>query len=260
MLGILMSAALAVVSSWPAPSSGAFGDVHDDTIIAGVYIDDSAAVTGCTWSIVFPRDAHSDGDAEVVRRIGSRTYVLYECNCNGNVTLHWIPELSADELAEHAAHSLSRRVPSPVVGMAPPPDAGVVNSRSWFWVSPGWWTPVSVTATIPTPRGPLGVTTTATPTTLRFAPGDGASTVSCRGPGVMYTALLHEVLPTDCTHRWSLPSIVAGGRFASRISIVWEVRWRATTGASGTLPDITTSLPIGVAVDEVHALARRTRP
>ena len=258
MLGIVIAAALATAG--PLPSGGAFGDVHDDTIIAGVHVDDAAASTNCTWSLVFPRDTHSDGADEVVRRIGARTYVLYECNCDGNVTLHWVPELSADELAEQASHTLSRRVPSPVVGMAPPPDAGIVNSRSWFWVSPGWWTPVSVTATIPTPRGPLGVTTTATPTTLRFAPGDGSPPVACRGPGVMYTAPLHDLLSTDCTHRWTVPSVVAGGRFPSRVSVVWQVRWRATTGASGTLPDITTSLPIGTVVDEVHALARRTRP
>jgi len=239
------------------PGAAIFGDVSGDAIVAGVYVDDTTAVTTCEWSPAFPRDTHGESADEVVRRIGSRTYVLYECDCDGDVTLHWIPEVDADDLADHAAQTLSRRVPSPIVAMAPPPDAGVVNTTSWFWVSPGWWTPVSVTAMIPTPRGPLGVTTTATPTTLQFDPGDGSPDVSCRGPGMPYTALLHHVMSRQCTHTWSRPSVVAGGRFPARMSVVWKVHWRATTGASGDLPDITTTMNVPTVVDELHAVARR---
>jgi hypothetical protein len=42
------------------------------------------------------------------------------------------------------------------------------------------------------------------------------------------------------------------------MSVVWKVSWRATTGASGTLPDITTSLGVPTTVDELQAVARRT--
>lgn len=256
MLATLIAVSL-VTGAGVHPGAAAFGDVHGDAIVAGVYVDDTTTVTDCVWSPAFPRDAHGTSSDEVVRYIGSRAYVLYECDCDGDVTLHWIPEVDTDKLADQAAQTLSRRVPSPIVGMAPPPGAGVVNTTSWFWVSAGWWVPISVTAMIPTPRGPLGVTTTATPTTLRFDPGDGSATVTCDGPGVPYAAPLHHLLSRECTHRWSRPSVVSGGRFATTLSVVWKVRWRATTGASGNLPDITTSVNAPVLVDELHAVARR---
>ena len=139
MLAAVILASVVTVGGGMQPGGAAFGDVSGDAIVAGVYVDDTAAVTTCEWSPAFPRDSHGTSADEVIRRIGSRTYVLYECDCDGDVTLHWIPDVDENELANHAAQTLSQRVPSPITSMAPPPHAGVVNTTSWFWVSPGWW-------------------------------------------------------------------------------------------------------------------------
>jgi hypothetical protein len=98
---VILAPLVAVVSG-VHPGGAAFGDVSGDAIVAGVYVDDTDVVTTCEWSPAFPRDAHGTSADEVVRQIGSRTYVLYECDCDGDVTLHWIPEVDDDELADRA--------------------------------------------------------------------------------------------------------------------------------------------------------------
>jgi hypothetical protein len=153
-------------------------------------------------------------------------------------------------------------VPSPTTGRYP---AGtmrdgqpftVVNAYTWFWTDPGSFRELTARAD----AGGVWAQVTVTPTAFSFTPGDGAAAVSCPGPGVAWQPSdgVWAPSPAGCDYRYPHSSIHQPDRqVTATYSIRWSVAWTSSTGASGTLPDLTTTSNATFAVAEVEAVVTR---
>ena len=164
------------------------------------------------------------------------------------------------ELAEQALQTLT--VPRPTTGRYP---AGtlrdgqpftVVNAYTWFWTDPESFRALTARADV----GGVWAQVTVTPTALHFAPGDGAAAFACPGPGVAWQPGdgVWAPSPAGCHYRYPHSSIdQPGEQVTATYGISWSVAWTSSTGASGTLPDLTTSSNATFAVAEVQAVVTR---
>ena len=216
----------------------------------------------CEWSVALPRDTHSDAD-EVTKVVGSTTYRLYDYTCFDRepaTTYHWIPEVSTTTLAQQASSVVYENIPAPWGNFAPPAHRGVVKLGTWIWVNPLMWIPIRATAWVPTPAGPIAVTTTATPKELIFDPGDGAlgtGEVTCRGPGIPWIEAFGDSLPSPCMYTYQHASAKAqNGMFRAKVSIEWEVTWVSSLGARGSLGTVTLDAHHNMVVREIQGLVK----
>ena len=120
---------------------------------------------------------------------------------------------------------------------------------------------MSVTAWIATPSGVLWSTTTATPASLLFDPGDaawGTGPVTCSGPGTPWTtdrgATATSPDGCDYTYRHSSVRGPDGSTFPSVTTIVWSGSWTSSTGAGGVIGPIRTWTGVPVTVREIQAV------
>lgn len=216
----------------------------------------------CEWSVALPRDTHSDAD-DVTKIVGSTTYRLYDYTCFDRepaTTYHWIPEVSTSTLAQQASSVVYENIPAPWGNFAPPAHRGVVKLGTWIWVNPLLWIPIRATAWVPTPAGPIAVTTTATPKELIFDPGDGAlgtGVVTCRGPGIPWVEAFGDSLPSPCMYTYQHASSRAeNGMFRATVSIEWEVTWVSSLGARGSLGTVTLDAHHNMVVREIQGLVK----
>ena len=163
-------------------------------------------------------------------------------------------------LAEQALRSLT--LPTPTTGRYP---AGrlqdgqpftVVNAYTWFWTDPAAFRALSARAD----AGGVWAEVAVTPTALTFTPGDGADAISCTGPGVAWqpTDGVWSPSPAGCDYRYPHSSIHQPDRqVTATYGIRWSVAWTSSTGASGTLPPLTTTSSATFAVAEVEAVVTR---
>jgi hypothetical protein len=172
-------------------------------------------------------------------------------------SLHWIPQTTSSRVAQHSESKVSRLVNMLLIKTAPPSNKMVVNVGTWFWVPRSVWKSVSVTAYIPTSVGPITVTTTATPTSLIYSPGDGNSAVTCRGPGTPWSQSRGDNDTSNCMYTYTSASHTRqAGTYAANTAIKWTVTWRSNLGIGGLLPSIRTGLTTPVRVLEMQALSR----
>jgi len=238
------------------------GGVEGARLMAGVRIgraEDDRTSTGCRWSASVPHDARIGQQTEVTREEEGVRLRLHDCECEGEeTTYHWIPETSEERIAWEVADVMYAMVPAPIGRFAPPADRGTVKVDTWFWVDAALWQPRSVTAWVPSPSGPITVTTTAVPRRLELDPGDGLrgrGTVSCAGPGTPWQPGDGDRRESHCSYSWRHSSAMHPfGRWPARLAIVWQVSWNSNTGAGGRLPDVRTSLPHLMRVREWQAL------
>jgi len=240
--------------------------VNGTQIMAGVQFGapPSAANGSCEWSPTLPRDAGDSTVEEVTKPIGNITYRLYDYTCDGReppTTYHWIPEVSSETLANQASAVVYDNIPAPWGQFAPPARRGVVTLGTWFWVNPLMWVPIRATAWVPTPRGPLIVTTTATPKRLIFSPGDkhlGDGPVDCAGPGVPWIEAFGDRLPSPCMYTYRHSSVHhPSGAFPASLAVRWHVSYTSNMGASGSLGDVTVGAAHQMVVREIHGLVSR---
>jgi hypothetical protein len=163
-------------------------------------------------------------------------------------------------LAEQALRTLT--IPAPTTGRYPDGTMQdgqpftVVNAYTWFWSDPESFRALTARAD----AADVWVQVTVTPTALSFAPGDGADAVSCAGPGVAWqrTDGVWAPSPVGCHYRYPHSSIrQPDQQVTATYGISWSVAWTSSTGASGTLPDLTTSSNATFAVAEVQAVVTR---
>jgi hypothetical protein len=136
--------------------------------------------------------------------------------------------VDAATLARQAYRELPLLYPQPFT--APPATVSqLVGVRTWFWIDQTQWQPRTATAAVPG----LSATVTATPTEVRWDTGDG-TTITCKGPGTPYDPDRPDSQQhSDCSHVFE-----HDGEHDVRATIVWRVRWTATDGSGGTLPDV----------------------
>lgn len=162
------------------------------------------------------------------------------------------------ELALQAVRQL--QLPKPTIKRSPSErnsDQGVpytwVNLWTWYWTSPARWQPLSKRAA----AGAVFAEVTVTPQELVLEPGDGLPTVSCPGPGRPWRPADGTSAPSGggCGYRYRHVT-TTGEPLTATISIRWEVTWRGSGGAGGTLPAMTTSASSTFAVQQVQAVNR----
>lgn len=255
---------LAVTHSSPralAESSGT-GSVVGDNIEAEVSFGAPPSTDGssCEWrpALDITAGARPGSVAISVRTSSGIIESLYTRVCGNQMgTYHWIRNDAGPRVARVAKDRVSRLVPSLFVHTAPGPGRMVVNQPAWFWIPRTLWRPISVTAALPTTAGPITVTTTATPRTLTFSPGDGHRAVSCLGPGRRWSPSVPDGAASPCTYSYrSASHNRSTSRYDARVSVRWSISWRSNLGTSGTLPSIRTGLPMDVRVAELQALSR----
>jgi len=184
--------------------------------------------------------------------------VLYARVCADGTVTDWQWFRVADQAAAVAAarDDVRRRLPAPQAVLSPDPAAGlVVRVATWFAVPAAQWAPVRDTATA------LGesVTVTATPDTLTFDPGDGATPVSCAGPGPTFVpGAAVPSTPPACSYTYRDASTAApdGQHWQAALSVRWQVTWTASNGQTGTLDPIVTTTPLALTVQEYEAIER----
>ena len=211
--------------------------------------------SGCTWT---PAEYAITlaGNFVVDRVADGVAYHLFIHSCPGVSVNVWVPQRSAASLAGEGRDRIEELLVAPAVMSAPPISNGIVKVGMWFWTDPATFVPHEVTAWLPTPSGVVWATTRARPVELEFVPGEpGGKPTRCAGPGDAWTRADGDEAVSDCmyTYRHS-SSIAPGGVFETSLSIVWEITWSSSSGASGTNPPLRTTTTTLVTVNEIQAL------
>jgi hypothetical protein len=156
------------------------------------------------------------------------------------------PLPSPAELAAMARKQL--RLPSPTIA-ANPAGEQLVNLPTWLWLSNGWGS-VSATASVPG----VSVTATATPTSVTWSMGDGA-TVTCQGAGTPFRPGSDpRAASPDCGYTYRMSSAgQVGQAFPVTATVHWSITWSGA-GQGGTFPDMTTTSRAAFRVAEAQAL------
>lgn len=242
-----------------AESSGT-GSVVGDNIEAEVSFTAPPSTTTCQWRPALDITAGAKpGEVAIsVRTSSGITESLYMQVCAGAPgTYHWIRTDVGPRMAAAAKEKVSRLVPALLAHTAPGPGRMIVNQPTWFWVPRVLWRPVSITASLPTPAGPIVVTTKATPHLLSLTPGDGHPIVDCKGPGRRWSPSVGDGAHSDCSYVYTSASHTrSASTYPARISVLWNITWRSNLGASGKLPSIRTGAGMNVTVAELQALSR----
>jgi hypothetical protein len=152
--------------------------------------------------------------------------------------------IDAATLARRAYNELPLLYPRPRT--APPRASNqLVGVRTWLWVEPADWQPLSATASIVG----LSATVTAQPTKVVWTMGDGDE-VTCDGPGTPYDPTRPDTQQsTDCSHTYQ-----HHGTYTALATIVWTVAWTATNGARGNLGTVQRSTQFPLTVEQRQAV------
>jgi len=166
--------------------------------------------------------------------------------------------VTAVQLAQKAFATLT--LPRPVPPSSPSgaklPDGRpytVVRVPTWYWTTPASYQPKTARAAV----GPTWAQVTVTPVTLTFAPGDAGSTVSCSGPGKVWTpqAGPWAHAPGGCDYSYPQSTFgYPGGQLTATYGIVWRAIWVGSGGTGGSFPDVTTTATSRFAVAEAQAV------
>jgi hypothetical protein len=166
--------------------------------------------------------------------------------------------VTAVQLAQKALATL--RLPKPVPPSTPwgarlrdGRPFTVVRVPTWFWTAPASYQVKSARAS----AGPVWAEVTVTPVALTFTPGDGGKTVSCAGPGRVWTPAAGQWAhaPGGCDHAYELSTYgYPGGQLTATYGIVWRATWVGSGGAGGSFPDVTTTATSRFAVAEAQAV------
>ncbi len=264
---VLRAAVIAILTATPtakflsesSPAYATQAGVDGDHIFAGVSYDSEHSLSRCDWSLPLPTYGVGGRTGATSREWNGITWVLHQCTLETSTQLVWIPEVSTETVAESTRDVVRDQVPTFDHSFSPPRQRGVVKTPTWFWVNPVLWRPVSVTARVPTPRGIITMTTTATPQSLEFDPGDGSGqTAECDGPGLPWLPMMPSYMESPCTYEYETPSSVRpNGSFRARLTVVWSVSWRTNVGTSGRLPDIRIGTPYDLRIRELQAIITR---
>lgn len=175
--------------------------------------------------------------------------------------LVWVPQITADDVLPELYEILSAELDDPVTRFeALDPEFGWAYVRVPLDVRVDGVETVSVTASLS--AGPLSVwaTVTATPTMVRYGPGEprGAE-LGCAY--VDATAPYYPTVPGACSYLYKDTSAVSpnGRTFTTSTAVAFAVTYDSSSG-SGTYDALETSSTTELAVAEIQALVTCTGP
>lgn len=160
-------------------------------------------------------------------------------------------------LAQRALKLLT--IPSPTIGRYPAGTLNdgrpytVVHAFTWYWTSRDSFQTRTATAS----AGGLSSTVTVSPSALTFDPGNGSAAVSCTGPGTAWQQRdgAWAPSPDGCDYQYPYSSIHEPNReVIATYGIDWKITWSSNNGATGTLPDMTTTAKSTFAVAEAESV------
>lgn len=190
----------------------------------------------CYFEQADPQPAAGDPRWEGHDAADGAVYDAY-CPDNPNMTSQWFAQPPAAGaavdpavLALEAVNKMTLRGPD----IANPRAEGTytVGVPMWMWVSQSATTygPQSASAT----AGAVTVTATAKVSKIVWRMGDGA-TVTCTGPGTVYTASAGLTNSPTCGHLYTTTSASAdGGTFQVTAASTWTIDWQVTAGGGQT--------------------------
>jgi hypothetical protein len=193
----------------------------------------------------------TESNGYYIRETGGRIDVFFTRICHGAWASAWFTEgISLRAAAEQARSLLQPGVPTP--RFAPPALATrtIVGIDTWFWVPQTQWRPINASISV----SGTTITATATPVTIRFDPGDGSEAVECAGPGVIWT----QGAETSCRYVYQYVSAHdPTGMWPGILDVDWDVTWEASSGESGFLEPLRTSIGLTLTVEEIQVTVTR---
>jgi hypothetical protein len=149
---------------------------------------------------------------------------------------------AADDVARSAAAQLALAVPE--VATSPPlGGTQLVGVAVWFWVAGSG--AESATATVPG----LSATLEAEPAGTRFELDDG-TVLRCDGTGTPYDPERPSVdQRSACSHAFD-----RAGPVRVRATVEWALRWTASDGQRGTLPNVSRTTALSLTIEEAQAV------
>jgi hypothetical protein len=238
-----------------SPSTG--GQAQISTWVIGAINGGVARPVGTTacspWALVDGSNFGSVGLGEptVINPATGQPSTIFFRLCGGTYQFVYVGPHSPVDIARVAYQRMAALVPRPEVAFSPPSDKMIVNFETWLAVAPQ--PPVTATAAIPG----LSATVTAQATGIEWATGSkvaGDTTmIVCQPWGST------EFAKGGCAWTPAYPSIgkvtgTADLRYHATITIVWQVSWQATNGASGTLGDLRTTTAVEMGVQEIQTI------
>lgn len=176
---------------------------------------------------------------------------IYFRTCGTILQFVYVGAQGPIDLSRAAYQKVASLLPRPDVTFSPPIDKMVVNVETWLGVTPS--TPITATASIPG----LSATVMAEATAIEWATGSqvaGDTTlISCLPWGST------ESSQDGCAWTPAYPSVgkVTGTsdlRYHGTVTIIWQVTWQASNGASGALGDLRTTTPVEMGVREIQTI------
>ncbi len=141
-------------------------------------------------------------------------------------------------------------LPDPDIATSPPADQPqLVGVATWFAIATTWQT-YTATATL----AGTSATVTATPTSVRWDPGDGTAPITCTTAGATFDPA-HPDTTTDCAHTYQRHT-PAGTTLALTATITYTIAWTATDGTADTLDPLTRTTTIPLTIGDAQALVR----
>ena len=260
MFGAVLSmAGQAVAAERPGGSTNpdAGGQAQISTWVIGAInggVSPQAGTTTCTpWALVDGSTLASIGLGEptMINPATGEMSTVYFRICDTKYQFVYVGPSSPADIARVAYQQVSALVPRPEVTFSPPIDKMIVNLETWLGITPQ----SSVTATAAIPG--LSATVTAQATGIEWATGSRVSgdtdLITCQPWGST------EVAKGGCAWTPRYPSVAkvtdtADLRYHGTVTIVWQVSWQASNGASGALGELRTTTPVEMVVQEVQTI------
>lgn len=176
---------------------------------------------------------------------------IYFRTCGTILQFVYVGPKDPVDLSRAAYQKVASLLPHPEVTFSPPIDKMVVNVETWLGVTAS--APITATASIPG----LSATVTAEATDIEWATGSQVA-----GDTTLITCLpwgSTESSRNGCAWTPAYPSVgkVTGTtdlRYHGTVTIVWNVTWQASNGASGALGDLRTTMPVQMGVQEIQTI------
>jgi hypothetical protein len=193
----------------------------------------------------------TDPYAPTINPATGEAATIYVRQCDGVNQYVYVGPTTPEDVAQYAYQKVASLVPDPEVAFSPPIDKMIVNFETWLGITPS--APVTATASIPG----LSATVTAQPTSIEWVTGSqvarDTTLITCEPWGSTESA------QDGCSWTPKYPSIgkVTGTtdqRYHGTITIVWDVSWQASNGATGALGELRTTTPIEMGVQEIQTI------